>query len=96
MPYEDAVRVVRAIRAGKLVDVREGPAWVHIPLSGSYLLKQFGASTLPRITRDPDATGDEAGRYVVDIPSSGGSGTTLRVRLTGDRLEVVGVSMWVV
>ncbi len=96
VPYEDAVRIVRAIRTGKLVDVREGPAWVHVPLSADpYDLKQFGKS-LPRITRDANATTGEAGRYVVDIPTSGGSGTTLDVRLIGDRLEVVGVSVWIV
>ncbi len=97
VPYDDAARLIRAIRAGTLVDVREGPRWKYIPLSAEpYELKQW-KEVCPRIERDKTAAAVESGSYEISIPQSRGlSGTTLQVRIVGDRVEVVGVSLWIV
>jgi hypothetical protein len=97
VPYDDAVRIIRAIRARTLVDVREGPSWMYPGLSlGPEDLRQWDATTLPRIEIDDEAPAGESGRYEVSIPSSLGSGTMIRVRLLDDRVEVVAVGQWIV
>jgi hypothetical protein len=90
VPYDDVVRVIRAIRAGSLVDARQdGPDGILTPLSQPYELKQWGAKAFPDIKRDTRS--GESGRYLISLPKSMGSETILYVRVVGDRVEVLGV-----
>jgi hypothetical protein len=97
VPYDDAVQVIHAFRAGTLVDVREGLPAMHLAApTEPYEFKDWSIEYPPHIRRDEKAMTGESRRYEISIPGGGGSGRALQVRIVGDRVEVLGVSIWVV
>jgi hypothetical protein len=94
VPYEAAVRILNAIRAGTLVDATEGGTYGTVSVNPYHLLSN-DPRTIPRIERDANSAPDETGRYVIEILHGLGSGTILDVRIIGDRVEVLRVSRWI-